>query len=176
MNNYIIIFVIAGFLAIGSILVYTKNYIKTPKEQKASQELSLLKNPNNSQLLNSTPTLTPIPNVTKLQTQDVVVGTGSAAKNGDILEVNYEGTLLDGRKFDSSYDRSETFSFTLGAGQVIAGWDRGLVDMRVGGKRRLLIPSDLAYGAQGNGPIPPDTSLLFEVELVSIKESGSVPF
>jgi FKBP-type peptidyl-prolyl cis-trans isomerase FkpA len=105
---------------------------------------------------------------TTLTVEDLAVGTGATAVTGDTLTVNYVGTLLDGTKFDSSYDRNQPFSFRLGAGQVIAGWDQGLPGMRVGGKRRLTIPPSLGYGNRQVGPIPPNSTLRFEIELVSI--------
>jgi len=84
--------------------------------------------------------------------------------------VNYTGWLTDGRKFDSSVDRGEPFSFTIGQGQVIPGWDEGVMSMRVGGKRRLIIPPNLGYGAQGagGGVIPPNATLVFDVDLLSV--------
>src|SRR5690349_24316564 len=100
--------------------------------------------------------------------QDLVVGTGREAKKGDVVEVNYTGWLTDGKKFDSSVGRGP-FSFDLGAGQVIAGWDRGVAGMKVGGKRKLTLPPELAYGAQGAPPeIPPNATLVFEVELLAV--------
>jgi FKBP-type peptidyl-prolyl cis-trans isomerase len=99
---------------------------------------------------------------------DITVGTGATAAIGDTATVNYVGTLTNGTKFDSSYDRGQPYSFRIGAGQVIAGWDQGVPGMRVGGKRRLTIPPSLAYGSQGNGPIPPNATLIFEIELLSI--------
>jgi len=105
---------------------------------------------------------------TTLQIEDLVVGTGATAVAGDTVSVNYVGTFLDGRKFDASADHGGPFTFRVGAGQVIKGWDQGIPGMRVGGKRRLTVPSDLAYGPAGSGPIPPNTPLRFEVELVSI--------
>lgn len=117
----------------------------------------------------SAPTTAPVTEVKELKITDVTTGTGNPVKSGDSVEVNYVGTFLNGQKFDSSYDRNKTFSFTVGAGNVIKGWDQGLVGMKVGGKRELLIPSDLAYGAAGvPGTIPPNTPLKFEIELVSI--------
>ena len=104
-----------------------------------------------------------------LTKEEVVVGKGAEAKNGDVLVVNYEGAFEDGTKFDSSYDRKQPFEFTLGAGQVIAGWDLGILGMKVGGKRNLTVPPELAYGSQGNDPIPPNATLKFTVELLEIK-------
>jgi len=98
-----------------------------------------------------------------------VVGTGATAVSGDTVTVNYIGTLTDGTKFDSSYDRGQPYTFRLGAGAVIQGWDMGVPGMKVGGKRRLTIPPSLAYGSQGNGPIPPNATLKFDIDLVSIQ-------
>jgi FKBP-type peptidyl-prolyl cis-trans isomerase len=101
--------------------------------------------------------------------EDLVVGQGPAAKAGDTVSVHYTGTLVSGQKFDSSLDRGAPFSFTLGQGDVIQGWDEGVVGMKVGGKRKLIIPSELAYGAQGAGNvIPPNATLIFEIELLEI--------
>lgn len=106
----------------------------------------------------------------ELQIQDITQGQGVKVKTGDTVAVHYTGTLADGKEFDSSYDRSQPFSFTVGQGQVIQGWDQGLVGMKVGGKRRLVIPSSLAYGPAGvPGVIPPNATLLFEVELLGIQ-------
>jgi FKBP-type peptidyl-prolyl cis-trans isomerase len=100
---------------------------------------------------------------------DEQVGTGAEAKAGDRVTVHYTGTLQDGTKFDSSKDRNQPFGFQLGAGKVIKGWDEGVAGMKVGGKRKLIIPSDLAYGKRGAaGVIPPDAELTFEVELLGI--------
>jgi FKBP-type peptidyl-prolyl cis-trans isomerase len=99
--------------------------------------------------------------------QDVVVGTGASAAPGDVLVVHYVGQLEDGTTFDSTQGR-QPFTFRLGAGDVIAGWEQGLLGMQAGGRRLLVIPASLAYGAQGYGPIPPNATLIFEVELVSI--------
>ena len=102
---------------------------------------------------------------------DEVVGTGAEAKAGMTVTVQYTGTLENGKKFDSSYDHGTPFTFALGAGQVIKGWDQGVAGMKVGGKRKLVIPPALGYGAQdvGGGLIPPNSTLTFEVELVSVK-------
>jgi FKBP-type peptidyl-prolyl cis-trans isomerase len=106
----------------------------------------------------------------KLEIKDEVVGKGREAKTGDTVRVHYTGTLMSGKKFDSSLDRGEPFEFKLGEGQVIKGWDQGVVGMKVGGKRKLTIPWDLAYGEAGNPPtIPPKAALKFDVELIEVK-------
>ena len=109
----------------------------------------------------------------ELVKEDLKPGTGPAAKQGDRVKVHYTGTLLDGTKFDSSLDRGEPFEFTLGQGEVIKGWDQGVVGMKKGGKRRLTIPSELGYGKRGSPPkIPPDATLKFEIELREIVRGG----
>jgi FKBP-type peptidyl-prolyl cis-trans isomerase FkpA len=100
---------------------------------------------------------------------EMEVGTGEEAVTGHYVTVYYTGWFLDGDKFDSSVDRGDTFSFTLGEGQVIAGWDQGVAGMRVGGWRRLVIPPDLAYGAAGRSGIPPNSTLVFDVELLGVR-------
>jgi FKBP-type peptidyl-prolyl cis-trans isomerase len=101
--------------------------------------------------------------------EDTKLGTGPEAKTGDHVSVHYTGTLTDGTKFDSSLDRKEPFEFSLGEGQVIKGWDQGVVGMKKGGKRKLTIPSELGYGANGSPPkIPPNATLVFEIELLGI--------
>ena len=99
--------------------------------------------------------------------EDLLVGDGAPAVAGDTLTVHYIGTLEGGQVFDDSYARGEPFTFRLGAGSVIRGWDLGLVGIRVGGKRRLIIPPELAYGSQGRSPIPPNATLHFDIELVA---------
>lgn len=108
--------------------------------------------------------------VTSLQTTDLKTGTGAAAKSGDCLQVKYYGTLATtGTVFDENFDKSTAFQFPLGQGQVIPGWDQGVVGMKVGGTRRLVIPAQLAYGAQAQNGIPANSDLVFVVKLLKIK-------
>jgi FKBP-type peptidyl-prolyl cis-trans isomerase len=101
--------------------------------------------------------------------EDIVVGTGKEATSGQQVTVHYRGTLTDGREFDASYNRNQPFKFNLGAGQVIKGWDEGVAGMKEGGKRKLTIPPHLGYGARGaGGVIPPNATLVFEVELLQV--------
>lgn len=136
---------------------------------------SSLKKVENSVLPTASPSGTINPTTTttmdgQLKIEDIKVGTGDEAVAGKKVTVNYSGTLTDGTKFDSSYDRGIPFSFNLGEGDVIQGWDLGVAGMKVGGKRKLTIPSDLGYGARGAGDvIPPNATLVFEVELLKVE-------
>ncbi|VVE05441.1 peptidylprolyl isomerase [Pandoraea iniqua] len=104
-----------------------------------------------------------------LQYDDLQVGDGAEATPGQTVTVHYTGWLTDGKKFDSSKDRSDPFAFVLGGGMVIRGWDEGVAGMKVGGKRKLVIPPELGYGARGaGGVIPPNATLVFEVELLDV--------
>ena len=100
---------------------------------------------------------------------DVTVGEGGEANAGQMVSVHYTGWLVAGSKFDSSVDRGQPFEFPLGDGRVIKGWDEGVAGMKIGGVRKLIIPSDMGYGSRGAGPIPPDSTLIFEVELLGVK-------
>ena len=104
-----------------------------------------------------------------LVVQDLSVGSGGEAAAGRTVAVHYVGRFTDGKKFDSSHDRGQPLEFKLGAGAMIQGFDLGIPGMRVGGKRQLTIPAELAYGARGGGPIPPNATLVFDVELVALK-------
>ncbi len=110
-----------------------------------------------------------VSDVTELQTEDLAKGDGAVAEAGKTVTVNYTGWLTDGTKFDSSLDAGQPFTFGLGAGQVIPGWDKGVEGMKVGGKRVLVIPADMGYGAQGTGPIPPNATLVFQVDLLDVQ-------
>lgn len=133
------------------------------------------------QATSQTPSITPVPTgiitpVSSFTTQsglkieDLLIGNGKEVKTGDTVTINYLGTLEDGTKFDSSYDRNEPFDTQIGVGRVIKGWDEGVIGMKVGGKRKLTIPPDLGYGAQGAGNvIPPNATLIFTLELLEVK-------
>lgn len=115
------------------------------------------------------PNTTTPPATEKVKIEDIEEGTGPEVKNGDTVSIHYTGTLADGTKFDSSRDRNEPFETQIGVGQVIKGWDLGVVGMKVGGKRKLTIPPSLGYGDQATGSIPPNSILIFDVELLGIK-------
>lgn len=104
----------------------------------------------------------------KLVIEEVKEGSGNAAKSGDFVSVHYTGALTSGKVFDSSVDRGEPIEFQLGAGEVIKGWDDGIAGLKPGGKRKLTIPASLGYGARDMGAIPPNSTLIFDVELVKI--------
>jgi peptidylprolyl isomerase len=135
----------------------------TPEEPKTVAEDNLKGKPKVSVPKGKAPT--------KLVIEDIVKGKGRAAKKGDKLTVQYVGVLFkDGTQFDASWDNGQPFDFELGGGNVIKGWDKGLVGMKVGGRRQLVIPSDLAYGAQGSPPsIPPDAALVFDIDLKKVQ-------
>ncbi|KKR77052.1 MAG: Peptidyl-prolyl cis-trans isomerase [Candidatus Levybacteria bacterium GW2011_GWA2_40_8] len=113
---------------------------------------------------------------TTLKIEDLRIGTGSAVKEGDIVVINYEGRLSSGQVFDSSYARNAPFETEIGVGRVIEGWDKGLLGMKIGGKRKLTIPPNLGYGSRGvPNVIPPNSTLIFEVELLDVKSPEISP-
>ncbi|MSU55421.1 MAG: FKBP-type peptidyl-prolyl cis-trans isomerase [Candidatus Taylorbacteria bacterium] len=103
-----------------------------------------------------------------LKLDDTLVGEGELVKSGDTVSIHYVGTLSSGTKFDSSYDRGEPITFKTGSGQLISGFDQGVIGMKAGGKRKITIPPELGYGSRETGPIPPNSTLIFDVELVKI--------
>ena len=159
---------LAGYIALIRVvtygIVYVINYTNKPVEVK--KEVVAESSPI---VQNSPSTKKMQEDVTELKIEDLVVGTGAEAVTGKVISVHYTGTLTNGTKFDSSKDRGEPFEFTLGAGLVIQGWDKGFAGMKVGGKRKLTIPSEMGYGDMGSGPIPPNATLIFEVELLDVK-------
>lgn len=143
--------------------------LQQEQPQNLSQDPSnplIASNKENSQMDSKKPVKTP----SGLEYIDLEVGTGASPKKGDTVTVHYTGTLENGKKFDSSRDRNSPFSFKIGVGQVIPGWDEGVMTMKVGGRRQLIIPPDLGYGARGaGGVIPPNATLIFDVELLGVK-------
>lgn len=168
MKNILMYIIVIAIVAIGAWLFMRKGsdttglYDASPSATPTSEV---------SPTVSATPGGEVIKTASGLQYQDLVVGTGATAKAGQTVSVNYVGTLTDGKKFDSSADHGGPFEFKLGTGQVIKGWDEGVAGMKVGGKRILVVPANLAYGSQdvGNGLIPANSTLVFEVELVGVK-------
>lgn len=150
----LIVFIFFGFDRIFSSLIWSEN----------SEEILLQENVTKDVMDNN-----------GLKIEDVVLGTGVEALPGTLVFVHYLGTFTNGVKFDSSYDRGEPIQFVLGSGYVIKGWDQGLVGMKVGGKRKLIISPELGYGSTARGPIPPNSTLLFDVELVRVESASQIP-
>jgi peptidylprolyl isomerase len=178
-----------GLLALGAAVLIagcgssgSSSTITVGSENKADEALATKSTPTSasSTATAKTPTSGPLskephvtppsgPPPTKLVTKELITGTGTEAKTGDAVAVNYVGALYhSGKVFDASWKRNEPFPFTLGKGQVIPGWEQGVVGMKVGGRRELIIPAALAYGAKGSPPtIPPNEPLVFVVDLLS---------
>lgn len=157
-KKIIITIIVLAFLSGGSwwLLKNSPTYVKT-----------LDKTMENNQ---SNPQQSTVPQKSEgLKIEDLKIGQGPEVKSGDTITVHYSGTLINGQKFDSSYDRNQPFETQIGVGQVIQGWDEGLLEMKVGGKRKLTIPPELGYGNQDMGTIPPNSVLVFEIELLAIK-------
>lgn len=168
------IMIVLGVIAFGVVVLIFFGNFGAPK--KLDKEVGGIKTEQeNPQIgLEEIEKLDEMMTVEKLQIEDIIIGEGKEATTGAKVTVNYTGTLTDGTKFDSSFDRNEPFTFTFGVGQVIPGWDEGLVEMKVGGKRKLTIPSDLAYGEAGAGDvIPPNATLIFEIELLEVELPGT---
>ena len=156
---FVVIGIAAVLIVVAGVLIWNASRSAAPSSSTAQST------PPQSTSVNQEVTLP-----SGLKVVDLVVGTGAQPKAGQTVTVHYTGTLTDGKKFDSSKDRNQPFSFALGVGQVIKGWDEGVATMKVGGKRKLTIPPELGYGASGSsGVIPPNATLIFEVELLSIK-------
>ncbi len=158
-----------SLLAFGLVLS-SCTLLQTPTQEILPEDLSLTSNNNQqtSGLQQSQSTQEDTMTVTELQVEDLELGTGAEATAGSTIQVHYTGTLTDGTKFDSSLDRGRPFQFVLGVGDVIQGWDQGFEGMNVGGKRKLIIPPTLGYGSRAVGSIPPNSTLIFEVELLGV--------
>ncbi|HEU5187154.1 MAG TPA: FKBP-type peptidyl-prolyl cis-trans isomerase [Candidatus Saccharimonadales bacterium] len=168
----IVIWIIAFVLAFGTLGFYFMIILQNNNQQKSLQDVT---KQNNEKELPMDPTAYKVDgDVTELQKIDLVEGTGPEAKLGDRLRVHYKGTIAQtGAKFDSSYDRGEPIDFALD--ELIQGWRDGIPGMKEGGKRRLIVPSELAYGSQGGQGIPPDSDLVFEIELLSVNPPQPAP-
>jgi FKBP-type peptidyl-prolyl cis-trans isomerase len=165
MKNYIIFGVVAVLVVVAAV-VYEKKQNNTAVAPAAVVEEQPIASSTGTVVTQSKP----ITMANGLIIEDVKIGTGAEAVKGALISVHYVGTLVDGKKFDSSRDRGEPFQFPLGQGMVIQGWEQGFEGMKVGGVRKLTIPPDLGYGAQGaGGVIPPNATLKFEVELLGVR-------
>lgn len=171
MNKGVLAGIVIALIAAVGLLVISQTSSSTPTSTPPSTDTTS-SNANSSVLCaTQPPALAGIKDedVKELKTEDKMIGTGAEATTGKHVVMNYIGRLTNGTKFDASCDRGQTFDFDLGAGRVIQGWDQGIVGMKVGGIRRLIIPSSLGYGPSGQGPIPPNAALIFDVELIAIQ-------
>ncbi len=163
MKQFIIFLVVAVVIVAGA-MVY-KPEASVPTGSQGTGEMPAATDGGAAVSTNSPKTM-----ANGLIIEDVKIGTGAEAVKGALISVHYVGTLMDGTKFDSSRDRGEPFQFPLGQGMVIQGWEQGFEGMKIGGVRKLTIPSELGYGAQGaGGVIPPNATLKFEVELLGVR-------
>lgn len=173
-KNIIPFFIVLIVIIIGAAGIY---FIINNKQDMANSNINLQSSDQKAQAQTPTATPTVVPTIISSQTlsdgliiEEEKIGTGSAVKSGDTIIINYIGSLLNGQKFDSSYDRGKPFETQIGVGHVIKGWDEGVIGMMLGGKRRLTIPASLGYGEQGvPGAIPPNSTLIFELELLQVK-------
>jgi FKBP-type peptidyl-prolyl cis-trans isomerase len=171
MSNVTIILIIISVAGLIGVLFLLNSRSTNPATSLPDDNLSLVnQNQNNN---SSSPTQKPNPTfspVKELKIEELKVGTGAEVSSGSSATVHYIGALVDGKVFDSSIPRNQPFTFKVGAGSVIKGWDEGLIGMKVGGKRRLHIPSEKGYGAQGApGAIPPNATLIFDIDLLDVK-------
>jgi peptidylprolyl isomerase len=166
------IFLVAIFLVVIPVRAQTAAQPKIKPEASVRHKVTSSANAAGPHLPPGIPPVhSPLKTEFALRFQDIVVGTGAEAQPGQIYTVHYTGWLeSDGTKFDSSLDSGQPFEFPQGMHQVITGWDQGFEGMHVGGKRRLFIPYELAYGAMGDGPIPPKANLIFDVELLDVRD------
>lgn len=153
MNKSFIIFALFCIVALGVFVYFIFGFNQRPSEDAANQTTQAASEETSADL----------------EVEDIQEGTGEEVKSGDTVVIHYKGTLTDGTQFDSSYDRGEPFETPIGVGAVIKGWDLGVVGMKVGGKRKLTIPPSLGYGTRGTGSIPPNSTLIFELELIEVK-------
>ncbi len=150
------------FLIVASFLIPACTQQDTQQKEQQKKPEVVMQNPENQKSAVKTPS--------GLQYEDLVAGSGASPTFGKNVIVHYTGWLLNGNKFDSSVDRNEPFSFRIGKGEVIKGWDEGVMSMKIGGKRKLIIPPELGYGSRGaGGVIPPNATLIFEVILLDIR-------
>lgn len=164
------LFIIVGILIFGALVWYGVRMGLEKKEPVEPLEEPTTEQGVNEQQQQAEPEGEVVTTEEGLIYQDVTIGEGAEAQAGDTVTVHYVGQLEDGTVFDASTQRGEPFTFALGAGNVIKGWDIGVAGMQVGGMRVLQIPSHLAYGEQGQGPIPPDATLIFQVQLLKIEK------
>ncbi|MDO8639663.1 MAG: FKBP-type peptidyl-prolyl cis-trans isomerase [bacterium] len=163
-KNIIIIFALIIFGTV--VVVYGVLGNSGQKQETINMDFKKLNT--NQQNQNISPS--PLANdIKELKIEDIKEGTGAAVKSGDTIKIHYLGTLTNGQKFDSSYDRNQPFETQIGVGNVIKGWDLGVIGMKVDGKRKLTIPPDMGYGAQAMGSIPANSTLIFDLELLEIK-------
>ena len=173
----LLIFFLIFFFVLAGFFVYKYRSADLKKKESKSVDLRSLESPSPSPVsskrlefkIDNASDSGQIRNIDGMKIEDLKIGNGEEAVNGKMVVVHYVGTFLDGTKFDSSRDRGAPFAFTLGSGEVIKGWDEGVLGMKVGGKRKLTIPPELAYGDVERGGIPANSTLVFEIELLEIK-------
>lgn len=156
-------------IAVGTVVLTVIDSRSANNQTTATPDASTCQSTETVAKIDAPQPFKPEGDVTELQVTDVTAGDGAEAKAGDCLVVKYYGTLTDGTRFDDNFTTDQAFAFTLGGGQVIQGWDQGLVGLKEGGTRRLVIPASLGYGDQASGSIPANSPLIFEVKLLSIK-------